>query len=339
MAEPRDEELQNYLDGRSRLSARYRWASRETTTPELDAAVLDYARAQAKAAPSPPQRRRSRWFVPLATAATLVMGVDLVWHLRHWATPQMPTRAEGAKKAEAVETGETTVAAAPQTSSAPSAAPQLAEPSAAEADAAATRQPPAAGPAPSREAQARAEKSAPAPVMQAPPPEESAGPASTADVLVAAPDDAESLSFADEQEDAERDAITDEQAAMRERRQAPAANLLAAPEVAPQESAPALAVDEDAVAEQARSLAQLLRDEDFAAVKEHYAVPTFPRQALQAASDVLRAHVDDGSQRLSEEGGHRWRIDYLDANDQVRCTARVQRTEDGWQLLELITRP
>ena len=57
--------------------------------------------------------------------ASIVDGVDLVWHLRHWATPQMPTRAEQAKKAEAVETGDTTVAVAPQAASAPSLEPQL----------------------------------------------------------------------------------------------------------------------------------------------------------------------------------------------------------------------
>lgn len=330
MAEPRDEELQNYLDGRSRLSARYRWASRETTTPELDAAVLDYARAQAQAAPSPspPQRRRSRWFIPLATAATLVMGVDLVWHLRHWAVPEAPSRAQRA---------ETTAATAPQVTSGVAADVQAPAAVPAEADSA-PRPPSAVAPqaASKREARQAFAKPSAAPEADALPPEPLAGaaPAPQADV--------DARAFAREPEDVQREAVAQEQAEpMRERREDAAVKSLAAPAAATEDPATgsALAVDQDAVAEQADELAALLRDEDFAAVKERFAVPTFPRPALQAAADVLRSGADHGSRRLTAEDGHRWRIDYLDADEQVRCTARLQRGEDGWQLLELITRP
>lgn len=334
MAEPRDEELQNYLDGRSRLSARYRWASRETTTPELDAAVLDYARAQAKAAPSPPQRRRSRWFIPLATAATLVMGVDLVWHLRQWAVPEAPSRAQRA---------ETTAATAPQVESRVAADVRTPAAVPVESDTA-PRLPSAVAPqaASKREAQQALAKPSAAPEAAAPPSEPLAGAVPAPDESPAVQADADAWAFAREQEDVQREAVAQEQAeAMRERREDAAAKSLAAQAAATEDPATgsALAVDQDAVAEQADELAALLRDEDFAAVKERYAVPTFPRPALQAAADVLRSGADHGSRRLTAEDGHRWRIDYLDADEQVRCTARLQRGEDGWQLLELITRP
>ncbi|MGB1562718.1 MAG: hypothetical protein ACPHN2_14570 [Sinimarinibacterium flocculans] len=78
-----DRELEDYLAGRHPVSARYREAARETPPPELDAAILAAARVGMAARP----RRRARWRVPLAAAATMVLGVSLVSQLRDEAAP------------------------------------------------------------------------------------------------------------------------------------------------------------------------------------------------------------------------------------------------------------
>lgn len=90
MTDPRDSELQQYLAGHSRLSARYREASRESSPAELDGAVL----AQARHALTRDRRgrRTGRWLVPLATAATLVLAVSLVLELRDQAVPPPPAQ-------------------------------------------------------------------------------------------------------------------------------------------------------------------------------------------------------------------------------------------------------
>lgn len=97
MTDPRDTDLQRYLDGDSPLSHRYRQASAESPPPGLDDAILKAAR---DAVTARPRRRRSRWAVPLALAATTLLGVNLVWMLRDDAVPQAPPRAV-AQKAEA----------------------------------------------------------------------------------------------------------------------------------------------------------------------------------------------------------------------------------------------
>lgn len=74
MTERDDRGLDEYLEGGSRLSKRYREASRESAPPELDAAIL----AQARAAVRP---RRTRWLRPLALAATVVLGVNVGYEL------------------------------------------------------------------------------------------------------------------------------------------------------------------------------------------------------------------------------------------------------------------
>ncbi|TJY65221.1 hypothetical protein E4T66_03095 [Sinimarinibacterium sp. CAU 1509] len=73
---PDDDQLQQYLAGVSSLSRGYRDESREVTPPELDRAVLRMAQAAA-----PRRRRASRWQLPLALAATLLIGVPLAWNV------------------------------------------------------------------------------------------------------------------------------------------------------------------------------------------------------------------------------------------------------------------
>lgn len=73
---PDDAELEDFLAGRSPISAAYREASRgDHVPPELDAAVM----AAARAAPvAPAGVRRPRWLPFAAAAASLVLGVSVL---------------------------------------------------------------------------------------------------------------------------------------------------------------------------------------------------------------------------------------------------------------------
>lgn len=79
-----DRELEQYLEGGSRLSARYREASAEATPPELDEIIL--ARARAEARRKPPSLNRV--FAPVALAASLVLAVNLAWNLYEVEKPE-----------------------------------------------------------------------------------------------------------------------------------------------------------------------------------------------------------------------------------------------------------
>lgn len=74
---PDDRELEQYLEGGSRLSGRYRDASAEGTPPELDEAILSRARAELKRKPP----SLNRYLAPVALAASLLLGVNLAWNL------------------------------------------------------------------------------------------------------------------------------------------------------------------------------------------------------------------------------------------------------------------
>ena len=128
MTEPDDRELERYLDGGSKLSARYREAGGESTPPELDEVILAQARAEARRKPNV-----NRYLAPVALAASLVLAVNLAWNLYrveplHEPAPVLAERLPGA----------------PADAAAPVAAPP----------------PPPAAPAP--EAEARLKKAAPA---------------------------------------------------------------------------------------------------------------------------------------------------------------------------------
>jgi hypothetical protein len=77
MTQPDDRELEQYLEGNSKLSRRYREASAESAPPELDDAILARARAETKRKPP----SLNRILAPVALAASVVLGVNLAWNL------------------------------------------------------------------------------------------------------------------------------------------------------------------------------------------------------------------------------------------------------------------
>jgi hypothetical protein len=96
---PDDRALDQYLQGDSKLSRRYREASREIAPPELDDAILAQARSELRRRP----QGVNRWLTPVALAASVMLGVNLAWNVYQaqpvpGATPQFkdaaPTAAE-----------------------------------------------------------------------------------------------------------------------------------------------------------------------------------------------------------------------------------------------------
>jgi hypothetical protein len=83
MTQPDDRELEEYLEGGSKLSRRYREAGGESTPPELDEAVLAQARAELRRKPNV-----NRYLAPVALAASLVLAVNLAWNLRQAEPPE-----------------------------------------------------------------------------------------------------------------------------------------------------------------------------------------------------------------------------------------------------------
>lgn len=92
-----DDQLQRYLAGGSSLSHAYRSEADEVTPPELDRAVLEMAHA----AVPPRGRRVSRWQLPLALAATLLIGVPLAWNVTRQAPRMEPASGISTPVAEA----------------------------------------------------------------------------------------------------------------------------------------------------------------------------------------------------------------------------------------------
>ena len=113
---PDDRELEQYLAGGSKLSARYREASAESAPPELDEAILARARAEARRKPD-----LNRYLAPVALAASLVLAVNLGWNLF-----------EAEKDARLVLTAEQAPAADAAKPDAPVAAPAAPPPAAVE---------------------------------------------------------------------------------------------------------------------------------------------------------------------------------------------------------------
>jgi hypothetical protein len=74
---PDDRELDQYLQGDSKLSRRYREASGETAPPELDDAILAQARSELRRRP----HGINRWLAPTALAASVMLGINLAWNV------------------------------------------------------------------------------------------------------------------------------------------------------------------------------------------------------------------------------------------------------------------
>lgn len=91
---PDDRELEQYLQGDSKLSRRYRDASKEQSPPDLDEAILARARAEVGRKPS-----LNRYLAPVALAASLVLGVNLAWNL--YQVEPVPSEVQRLEKAAA----------------------------------------------------------------------------------------------------------------------------------------------------------------------------------------------------------------------------------------------
>ncbi|HEX4894723.1 MAG TPA: hypothetical protein VFV11_00135 [Solimonas sp.] len=348
-----DRELEQYLAGGSRLSARYREASRETPPPALDQAMLATAREAVRGvaqrtAGSPRPRWQQRWAVPVGIAATLVVGVDLGWRVRD-ALRHEEASAEAAvvAMAPAPPSAVATVAVAPTATDAPASAPVATErqrgqamelPKARVAPAEApARMPLAAEPTDSGAASAFAPEPSVAPAAEAMPPPQPPPVASEAEAAAQADAAAQQQAeqFAARRARQESDSREDEQRASeasRKAMRAPAAAFMAEPE----EPAPVIPVrSSDQAQAAAEDLGEQLRQEDDAVLRERYEA-RLPRQALRDAAKVFGAGLQA---RVSAQDDGRWRVDYVDAGGRMRCTARLRPTETGWVLEGLVTRP
>jgi hypothetical protein len=119
MTEPDDRELERYLEGKSPVSRRYREASRETSPPDLDEAILARARAEARRRPS-----LNRVLTPVALAASVVLGVNLAWNLYQVEPVPVAETQRLAKSAEPTYAPDPAPAPVEQAPAAPAPAPE-----------------------------------------------------------------------------------------------------------------------------------------------------------------------------------------------------------------------
>jgi hypothetical protein len=366
-----EREMQRYLDGHSPLSEKYRAQSRETTPPHLDSAVLAHAQEQLQSAfathrSQALRRRHRRWAVPLATAATMLVGVNLVWQLRNQAVPTLASTAPlqqeeaHAPSAPARDLARAEPQAIKEQGKTESARQQPAAKAASEPRRRAPPQAAAAGGA-AYENAASADADAPAPTVQA-----MQAPA-MADVLSEstakrAPmqfDEARSAELADvagepaaEHEKAKVDAMRAEEDATRRQREARADGVMAqrerkamaASSFALAQRAPAAAAvpepaEADDLAPSARDVAQTLliwlRIDDFAAIRSQLDARALDEQMLLAAAGVVKAMDRNLKPEISESADGLWRIDYRSSDRLQRCTAMLQLTPTGWTLLRI----
>ncbi|HEY0198345.1 MAG TPA: hypothetical protein VGC19_07370 [Rhodanobacter sp.] len=125
------------LPGEAELAALYRKLPKSEPGPALDAAVLRAAAEALASANANPQtiaggaqarKPRTRWLIPLSSAATLVLAAGLAWHMRG-----MPAAESALTKTASPQTAAPTntpsVAAAPASPSPAPAPPSLPPPS------------------------------------------------------------------------------------------------------------------------------------------------------------------------------------------------------------------
>lgn len=91
-----------------RVSRAYRAWSGERTPPELDRAILRHAADEAAA----PRASRTAWFRPLAFAATLVLGVALIYDMQSQTDPPLQLPETSTDRPAAGDAGDAQEAAA-----------------------------------------------------------------------------------------------------------------------------------------------------------------------------------------------------------------------------------
>lgn len=79
-----DQPLDDYLNGKSPISDHYRQLDGSQPGADIDARILQAARREAHA-----RQTRRHWRVPLAIAATLVLGISILWWQQHPTTPPL----------------------------------------------------------------------------------------------------------------------------------------------------------------------------------------------------------------------------------------------------------
>lgn len=329
MSAEHDRELQGYLDGGSPLSAKYRQQSNEAAPPELDAAVLGFAREQIRSAPathSVVQRgyhvRRRRWAIPLATAATMLLGFNLVWQLRDQALPQSEQAVASAPQARSTAASASAPAPAAKAKRSADAPRELA--SEADVDRRAAAKPAAPPAAAVRDqdlsapaADALTAAMAEAPVAQAP-------------AELAAKEEAvqmQAARVASREASRQRAARSDSAKLQRERSYGAAGSFAAAPAPAPAYTPLPPA------SEVTGQVMDWLRKGDFAAIRAQLQAGDVDQQRLDAAAAVARTIDPTVEPAFSSVGEDLWRVDYVEQAQ--RCTMMLQRTPAGWRLLSV----
>lgn len=336
MSAERDRELQGYLEGGSPLSAKYREQSKETAPPELDAAVLDFARGELKkqapavAARGRAVRRSRRWTVPLATAATMLLGLNLVWQLRDQALPAAEQAAPSAPQAPAATIAEDQASPRAKADSAPEKTRRLAA-DAFEMPAERSALAPAA-PAPATMQDLDA--SAPADqAMAGAAPEFAPAPQAAIAETMSEPAAKEEQVRMQAARSAEREAQrqsesrADSAKLRRERKYSAAAGLAAAP------ARVQAYVPVPPASEVANQVMDWLRKDDFAAIRSQLLAKQLDQEMLVAAAAVAKSIDPTTEPEFSSAGEDLWRVDYR-AHAQ-RCTMMLERTPGGWMLLRV----
>ncbi len=255
---PDDQLLDEFLAGQGAVRERYRAMAQEQAPAHLDAAILkaaQAAQAAQAAARTMPRVRRSRWQMPMAATAVVVLSFGVLLEVQRDPAVQREVMAV------AVADQAAPVAPAPVEAVADAAAPEALAVEKPVLEEAATEQKqtaaPTAGPKPAPRAEKRAAPPSPPPVMAAAPPP-AAAPAQPPPVAMA---DAPDVAAVAEAESAAREAavagMARESMQRRERLAAPAAKAEAHRSPAAAFAAPAAAESLREAMEDAQSSSRL----------------------------------------------------------------------------------